>query len=783
MRTYFKFLSRNKLYTFVTIVGFALSLIFVLLLSFYVRREQQADRIHTDYKRIYQYNVESKNNWSGFICCYPAGTLIREQVPDVEEICRISEYNDKEYIFIGADKQNGLIASHLSVESNFFTFFDGYKLLEGDPKTVLSEQNSTVISSALAARIFGNMSPIGQEISFFDFSKNKQTFRITGIMEPMPDNCHIRPAELLFYQEPKENNYNNANYALYLKAREGADLTVQLPAVQKAVQGKDVIFAFDEKAEVKLHPLEKCYPEPLFPNEYAMMVQKGNPARTRILIAITLLVLIIAIISYINLTLAQGGSRGNEVALRRLWGSSRLAIVRRLWFESLLLIFLSTLLAVFGMFALEPVFDRLFDTHLYLARHISLTLILLLIGFMLLLSIVCAALPAWFISRFRPIEVVSGKFRRVVKSSFSQIMVISQYAITMILLSCTMVMAVQIDYMTNSDMGYDYRNKLIIDVFGLDPQIVSTMRTEIAKIPGITGIGLTRGTPLNGGNNNSSEYRGRPLSMQIFSIDSVAMSLFDLKMKPNGRKADKPDRTLYLSRSAYNDFDVANLPDGVIHWGKAGEFYYCGDAPEVHFGGFKEPHPSYLFIPYPQSSAWSWSVLVGYSEGADPEQLIQSIQAVYSRITGQPYTEILRSEDIIASHSEEERSLSGFLLLFSILALVGTVMSVFAMAALRIRHKQKEIAIRKVVGAREVQILQIIGRRSLWNLLIAFAVASPASYLVMNRWLQGYTYHADMPWWVFPASLLFVSAVAMLSMLSMAMNAASSNPVDYLKNE
>ena len=110
-------------------------------------------------------------------------------------------------------------------------------------------------------------------------------------------------------------------------------------------------------------------------------------------------------------------------------------------------------------------------------------------------------------------------------------------------------------------------------------------------------------------------------------------------------------------------------------------------------------------------------------------------------------------------------------------------MSVFAMAALRIRHKQKEIAIRKVVGAREVQILQIIGRRSLWNLLIAFAVASPASYLVMNRWLQGYTYHADMPRWVFPASLLFVSAVAMFFMLSMAMNAASSNPVDYLKNE
>ena len=110
-------------------------------------------------------------------------------------------------------------------------------------------------------------------------------------------------------------------------------------------------------------------------------------------------------------------------------------------------------------------------------------------------------------------------------------------------------------------------------------------------------------------------------------------------------------------------------------------------------------------------------------------------------------------------------------------------MSVFAMAALRIRHKQKEIAIRKVVGAREVQILQIIGRRSLWNLLNAFAVATPVSYLVMNRWLQGYTYHADMPWWVFPASLLFVSAVAMLSMLSMAMNAASSNPVDYLKNE
>lgn len=787
MRTYLKYLSRNKLYTFVTIIGFALSLMFVFVLGFYVRHERSADRFHSHYKQIYQLNFASKKfDWANSpITSYPAGTLIKERIPVVEDVCRISDYNNKEYVFTGNDPEQGLLTSHISVQSNFFSFFDGFKLKEGNPKDVLIEKGSAVISTTLASKLFGSESPIGKEIFFYDFMKEKNTYRITGIMKPMSENSHITPVELLLYQEPAEGDVNHGNYITYIKAKSGEDLVKKEDLIHKAIDGKDVVFFFDKEAITKVWPLEKCYLSPFSKSDMSFlhMVKKGNIDRIRMISAVTLLILVIAIISYINLTLAQAGSRGREVALKKLLGSSRSAIVFQLWKESLLVILLSTLVALMTMFLMEPVFDRLFDTHLYLSQNITLSLILILIGLMLVLSVICAVLPAWFISRFRPVDIVSGKFRRLVKSRFSQVMVVSQYVITMVLIGCTLIMGWQIRFMTNSDLGYNYKNMLTVSVFGMETKTINTIKEEFEKIPGITGVGLTRGTPVNGGNNNSSNYKGKPTPMQIFQMDSVALRLMNLKMKPNGLQAGDPDRAFYLSRAAYNDFDMANLPDNVIHWGQAGDFYYCGDAPDLRFGGFKGVQSSYLFSSFPSSPKYLWSILVGYDSHTDYVVLTEKLRSTYSRITGIPYTEIKRTEDTIAEHSREERSIGGFLLLFSILALISTVMSVFAMSALRIRHKQKEIAIRKVIGAREVQILKIISRQSLWNLLAAFVVSCPITYFIMQRWLQGYTYHTAMPWWAFPAALLIVSSVAFISMLSMSLKAAVSNPVDYLKNE
>lgn len=784
MRTYLKYLSRNKLYTFVTVVGFALSLTFVILLGFYVNRENSADAFQPDADRIYQLNYKSEmEGMSGPITTYPAATILKEQMPDVEDVCRVGEWNHEDYVFRPEKPSDGIIIGRLGVDANFFTFFSGYTLRDGDPATVLADKNSAVISESLAQTLFGDKSPIGKEICYVNWEKQKQTFRVTGIMRDMPSNSHIKPMQLLFALEPQPNDWNHGSYWAYLKARPGVNLIPQTATVQKLMKGKDITYAFDEKAQAVLNPLLKCYMEPVGDERGYSVSQRGNLSRIRLFTGTSLLILIIAIISYINLTLAQAGSRGREVSLKKLLGSSRSAIIRQLWSESLILIAGSTVLSIFLVFLLEPIFDKLLKTQLCLADHFTWQLGVIIVLGMLLLSVICALLPALFISRFKPIEVVNGKFRRIVKNRFSRIMVIIQYSITMVMLASTLVIGAQVYFMTHGDLGYDYRHKLMVSVFGLEAEKLNTLVEEFGKLPGVKSVGKSTVSPIGGDNRNGFDIDGEKHYFCVFRVDTIALNAMNIRL-PNPPIPSDEISTIYLSQGSIREMKLKNpKPGDVLHFDNNGDYYYGGMVSDIRFGGFKEKQANFLYETRTGKMKWVFNLMVDYDPKTSKSELRDGVRKTYAEVTGIPYVEMEWSEDVIAEMSEEEQSLSGFLLLFSLLALFSTIMSVFAMSALRIRQKQKEVAIRKVVGARTAQILHIISRQSFWNLLIALVAATPIAYYLMHRWMQNYTYHITGYWWAFPVAWVIVAVVAFVSMLGMTLHAANSNPVDYLKNE
>ncbi|KGN99980.1 ABC transporter permease [Porphyromonas macacae] len=780
MRTYLKYLGRNKLYTFVTVVGFAMSLTFVIMLGFYINRENNADTFQPDIACIYQLNYKSgMKGVSGPVSAYPSANMLREQMPDVEDVCHIGSCNDSEYIFRSDRESEGVISGRLGVDSNFFTFFTGYKLKEGNPATVLLDKNSTVISEWLANSLFGNESPIGKEICYVDWDKNKHTYKVSGIMKNMSDNSHLKPMSMLFVLEPNEN-WNSARYWSYLKAREGVDLSKQSAIAHKLLRGKDTKYRFDKETEAILYPMSRCYMEPVAELSMHPAAQYGSPARIRLLTGASLLILIIAIISYINLTLAQAGSRGREVALKKLLGSTRCAIVYQLWEESLVLIGVSTVMSLFGLFLMEPVFNKLLDTQLHLQDNFTFELGLVILGGMLLLSVICALLPAFFISRFKPVEVVSGKFRRIVKNRFSRIMLITQYTITMVMIACTLIIGAQVYFMTHGDLGYDYQNKLLVSVFGLEDTQVKTLHNEFGKMSGVRSVGRLTNSFFSV-SINSYDYKGTQYYFCRFGMDSVALNAFGIKLPPvNLQNSSLP--TLYMSKGAIRELGIEKmLPGENIHLSQT-DFNFGGFVKDFRFGSFKEKQFNFLIEIRPEMP-WLSGLMIDVVSQTSRTKLQNKAREIYAKVTGLPYTEMKWSEDLVAELSREEQSLNGFLQLFSLLALISTVMSVFAMSALRIRQKQKEVAIRKVFGARTSQIMQMVSRQSLWNLLISFVIATPIAYYLMQRWMQDYIYHITGYWWAFFVAWFTVAVVAFASMFSMTLNAANTNPVDYLKNE
>lgn len=766
MRTYLNYLGRNKLYTFVSVFGFAASLMFVILLGFYVRHEYTADRFHPNAERLYQYN---RSGW-GFYSPKPLAPYFQERMPEIEAYCRIFFTWSSEDFFVLSKSGDAHRVDIMYADANIFDLF-GYTLAEGNPKTALREKGSVVITRDYARQLYGDENPIGKELNL----NGQITYRITGILNPMNANSHIPPKDVIgdfaSGADWAGDGWNISNYATYFLLRTGADARLVSEAMTHEIHTKLKLM---EDSRIMLHPITRVYLEP---EEAAAELRSGSKKNIAIMIAVALLILVLSVMSYVNLTLSNGGGRAREVTLRRLLGSSRWRVALQLWTESLLMTVIGMLLALLGAFLMEPLFDEILNTRLELAQSFSLPVAGVFVFFVLLVSFIISVFPAVLISSFRPIEVVKGTYHRIFNGHISQMLVIAQYVIAMVLLIGAAIMYLQVEHLNHADFGYDTRHKLLV-LHLVDSARHEVVRSEIGKISGVRAVGLTCGTPFGSHNNCSDEIDGKTLNFHEFKMDEEALKMLAIPIEPTGASAS-PAEQIYVNRSGYNTLEPGS--DFRCNY-IMGPKVVMGVLGQIRIGSFRDEVKDYS-IQKIQDRDTAWSILVDYDPQTDLIEMKQRIADVLQKIFGTPYVKMKTSDEYMAEYSAPEHRVSRLMLLFSILAVLLTVMSVFAMSAVRIAQKQKEIAIRKVVGACERQILHIISRRSMWNLLMAFAIAMPISYYVMHRWLQGYAYRITGYWWVFPSALVLVGLVAILSLLGMARSAARSNPIRYLKDE
>jgi putative ABC transport system permease protein len=766
MKMFIKYLAKNRLYTFITLSGFAVSLTFVFLLTVYIKQELSVDQFHVNKDRIYRL---CRDNGATF--APPIGDLIKNQFPEAETYTRIYK-NSGNAIF--KDKQQRRF-DYLMADSSFFTMFS-FKLKEGDPRQVLASINSAVLSTSFSRKIFGDENPVGKT-----FLIDKHSFLITGIYEEFPQNTHFIKtdailnfrvlADLWGWKELLTTN-GNSSFGLYFLAGKGTGLPSKAPLILEQFKKDYWLFTNKYSKTLWFEPLTEVY----FSKESGPAIRQNNSTSIIIFGAIALLILIIAIINYINLTVAQAGFRSKETAIRKLMGSSKGALISQHLIESVILSLMAAFIALILAFLAEPFFNTQMNCILSLNKQFNFSFITAIIVVVAGTGLVSGIIPALVTNNFNPIDVVKGNLARKTKTTYSKVLISFQYGVAIVLLISTWTIARQSKFMQNYNPGYNKEN-----LFWMENSIKASQKTAfrslLKSIPGVTDISYCQGNPLDGGNNQSFKYKDKPMSFQEFVVDSLFFKLMGMKVTETGTAFSK--NGVWLNRTAVNILELGENPVSFR--------YYDNEVPVLGIiddFNFRSLHQKIgpLIIRQLSQDYEPWSVVVKLN-GTDPLTAVSRIRKEQSAFTGGIPMESGFVDESLNQLYTAELKQSKLLGAFTLLSILISSMGIFAMALYYIQQKVKEIGIRKINGATVIEVMIMLNKDFIKWVAIAFIIAAPVALFAMHKWLQNFAYQTHLSWWIFALAGIIAFGIALLTVSWQSLRAATRNPVEALRYE
>ena len=771
LRTYFKFLSKNQFYTFISIFGFSVSLMFVILLSLYTKQELSVDNFHEKKDRIYLMSHDHGANFGNTVAPF-----VKDKCPEVEAYCRVHMQN----VQAKGKGEEKFRAECLFADSTFFKMFS-FRLIEGNSSQVLEAQRSVVVTQNFAHKVFGEENPVGKTLSIDDWEHT-----ITGIMEEIPQNSQFRKCDFVvsystivnpvyFGGDWVLNTSHNFGFTAYVLKNEGADLHAKIPYLLELF--KQEFFFYKDRFGEKLDfiPLGDVY----FNAKGWNFIKTNSINLIKIYITISILILVIATLNYINMTVAQAGFRGKEAAIRKLLGGKKKSIISQLLSESLIMTLITFGLGLFLAYIFEPFFNEALLTNVEFIKQFTISNIVVATLFVLLVAFISGLIPALVISGFNPLEVVKGAFSRKVKTTYSKVLIIFQYIVAIALLICSFFIKQQSDFMINYDLGYNSDA-----IFSMPIRIESSqkqgLKDIIRSIAGVEKVSYSQGTPMNVGNNFSFEKDGEPFSTQELKVDEDFFDIYGIKIDPSNLPFT--DNSLFINEALLNS-SLTDKQDMIIDLVIHGQIPITGTVRDFHLGSLLYDN-KYIRVRKLPDDWEPWDISIKINEAADLFAVADKIQKEYTAYTGDEIPDYPKfTDDIIQTWYKKEKNQLKILSAFTLLTIIISIMGVFAMSMYMVKQKEKEISVRKVYGARENQILLMLNKASLLRVLIAFIIACPIAYYAINRWLEDFSYRISINWWTFVLAGGIITILNLLSVSYMTWKAARANPVDTLKSE
>lgn len=766
LKSFFKFLSNNKLYSTITISGFAISLMFVLLLSVYIKQELSVDQFHKNKDRIYRLYREEGSTFGA-----PVGEFVKSQIPEVESFTRIKQ-SDGNAIFPGSSP---ILMNYLLADSSFFTMFS-FRLIEGNSHEVLKTKDRVVLSQSFANKMFGRNNPIGKS-----FVMNEKTFIISGIIEDMPQNTHFNKFDAIltfdllaeFWNNPKMlTNNDNSSFGIYFLAKTGTELPSKAPIILEQFKKDYWLYKEGFSKELKFEPLTEVY----FSNSTGPAIRQNSRKSAFMFGGIAILILVIAIINYINLTVAQAGGRSKEIAVKKLVGGSKWTLIVQQISESIILSLLAALIAIILALLVEPFFDNMMNSKLNLVKQYNIAFVATSLLVIALIGLISGIIPAMVANKFNPVEIVKGSFTFKTRKIYSKILISFQYIVAIVLMVSTLTIARQSKFMQNYDMGFRKENLFWMDNT-VETSQCAAFRDELKSIPGVEQVSFCRGIFIDGGNNHSFNYHGKPLSFQEFSGDSLYLNILGLKVNKTSSAYSKDG--VWVNRTAVKLMELEDSPISMMYHDV--QLPILGVVDDFNFKSLHEKvGPAIIRQLHNNENPWSILVKISGSNIVETADRIRKMQASFTG--GQPMESGFVDSSVEQWYSSEVKR-SKLIGAFTLLSIVISSMGIFAMSLYYIQQKVKEIGIRKVNGAKVSEVISLINRDFLIWVLAAFIIASPIAYYAMEKWLQNFAYKTSLSWWIFAVAGLMSLGVALLTISWQSWRAATRNPVESLRYE
>ena len=817
IRTYFKIawnnLRKNKVFSFINIFGLAAGLACCMLITLYIRNEVSYDKYHKHAADIYQLGTNfiregKETKMSGTPA--PVAQAMQFEYPEIEQTTRLLALFNEDKTLLQYNEKNAAPQSFYETkgyiaDSSFFRVFT-YDFLEGNPATALNEPRTVVLSEEIARKIFGNQPALNKLLHISSGTNGDYDFMVTGVFRPVSKPSHIDARFFLSFKGGEieqlanrmaTNFANNNMFFTYLQLKPGTDvaaLQAKFPAFIDKYAGKDL------KAQgfYKKQFLTKLTDIHLYSGMNQNVTPPGSVTYLYILTSIALFTLLIACINFMNLSTARSSKRSAEVGIRKVLGAEKSALVRQFLGESVFMSLIAFVFAFALVWFLLPAFNKLAGKELSLSFSQNTITIAAFLVLSVITGIVAGIYPAFYLSSFRPVKVLKGRFSNSLAAvSLRKGLVVFQFVISVALIISSVVIASQMRYLRSADLGFDKDQQVVIPLRSATAkQMYPSLKNELAKLPGVTNVGASLFNPgVFNPSDNLLYKEGQTMNdakrtrmnwvdagyLQTLNIKPVAGRLFS-----EAFPADTSFR-MVLNETAIRDIGFPSAQDAVgkkVYFDYQGQQYgfeIVGVVKDFHFEDLHLPITPYGY--QLNSNLDNFNYMLVHTRGADMKALLSSIGAGWHRLNpNEPFEYNFLDEEFQKNYQAEDR-LAGIVGYFTMIAILICCLGLFGLAAFSAEQRVKEIGVRKVLGASVSGIVGLLSKDFLKLVFVAIVIASPLAWYIMNKWLQDFAYRVDISWWVFVVAGIGAVLIAFITIGFQAIRAATVNPVKSLRTE
>ncbi|SEL54138.1 ABC transporter permease [Parapedobacter koreensis] len=793
-KTAWRSFRKNKLYSFVNIVGLTTGLAACMLIGIYIWNEVTYDRFHEKADRIVRVTSDMSRSGSERQFAQTGtkvGPEFKRTFPQVERYVRTSKYAHS----VAIGQQSFEEHNVLYADADFFHIFS-FPLLQGNANNVLDAPQKAVLSTSAAKKYFGNADPIGKT---FRLDGGDREYEITGIAGDAPLNSQIQYDLIISFNTlnaSKTEIWGTANYITYLLLQDASQIDPLATAVashMRQVNQEEMSLPENDYWTFHLEPLQAVH----LHSPLAGLESNGNITYIYVLSVVAVLILLIACVNYTNLAIAQSVNRGMEIGIRKVMGAGRPQLLKQFLGESILITSLALVLAVLISVMLLPLFNALTGKLFTAALFFKQGFLLSAAALSVLISLLAGAYPAVVLSSKKLVNILkSGLQVSHSGGKLRQGLIVFQFVIAIFLMAATVIVLNQVSFIQRKNLGYDRSHVLVLPIDGKTRPVYNQLKDAFRANPNVLSVTGAYEDPTSIGWGDGIEADDgtgpKELMLNATPVDLDYLKTMGMELAA-GRDFTAADFAVQDTTANYANYresyilnekavmDLGWTPEEAIgktvSRGSPGTV--VGVIKDFHFESLHEPiGPLLIFL----DTTMTYQLFVKVKGEHLATTLTTLENAWKARVVHRPFDYHFMDDDFNALYKTEER-IAGLFSAFATIAIVLACLGLFALAAFTTAQRTKEIGIRKVLGATLSNIVALVSKQFLLLVGIAVLIATPLAWWAGSNWLADFAYRVDITWWIFAFAGIMAALIALATVSFHAIRAATANPVESLRDE